>query len=147
MRENKHSIIVHCQFDKARPEIIRWGEGAWWPKNSLMKFMRQGQGPVQTGTRYRQIVLLPFAPSWDVDVEKMDAKSITRRFLNGMFCGSETVSLEPSVTSAGHFEVRYVMRYRISGLLNKMLWPMVFEHLHNRNIRTILQNLKIYLES
>ncbi|MFH0877338.1 MAG: hypothetical protein V1863_03855, partial [Candidatus Omnitrophota bacterium] len=72
-RQNSHSILIQCGFDKAYPEIVRWGEASWWPKKSLMKFERQGQGPVQTGTprinpcgiiqgtRYRQVVLLPFA--------------------------------------------------------------------------------------
>ncbi|MFH0876804.1 MAG: hypothetical protein V1863_01090, partial [Candidatus Omnitrophota bacterium] len=134
---------------------------SWWPKKSLMKFERQGQGPVQTGTprinpcgiiqgtRYRQVVLLPFAPSWNVEVEKLTDQSITRRFLNGMFCGSETVSLQAgtaTVASPGSLEVHYVMHYRLNGVLNKILWPLVFERLHNRNIEAILQSLKLYLE-
>lgn len=154
-KENKHSIIVHCHLKEALPEIILWGEAHWWPKNSLMRFLRSGSGIVSKGTprknpsgivrgtRYRQEVLLPFAPSWDVEVEKIDDKSIARRFLNGMFDGRETVSLE---FAKDGINVSYVMNYQINGLLNKILWPLVFERLHNRNIEAILASLKNYLE-
>lgn len=142
MKENRHSIVVHCDFDRVLPEIIRWGEAQWWPKDSLMRFVRKDSGPVVKGTRYKQQVLLPFAPSWDAEVENLDGKSITRRFLHGMFSGSETISLEPRGTE---LEVRYVMTYKINGLFNKILWPLVFERWHNRNIEAILANLKEYL--
>lgn len=154
-KENKHSIFVHCHLGEALSEIILWGEAGWWPKNSLMRFVRCGTGLVKEGTprknpsgivrgtRYKQEVLLPFAPSWEVKVEQIDDKSITRRFLNGMFDGNETVSLEPLRDGVN---VSYVMNYQINGFLNKILWPLVFERLHNRNIEEILANLKSYLE-
>ena len=142
-KENKHSILVHCLFQEAYPEIVLWGEASWWPKGSLMRFVRKDSGPVAMGTRYRQQVLLPFAPAWDVEVGGLDAGSITRQLLNGMFSGSETISLEPA---GPEIEIRYVMRYQINGVINKVMWPLVFERLHNRNIEEILSNLKKYLE-
>lgn len=143
-KENKHSIFVHCHLEEAYAQIILWGEAGWWPKNSLMRFVRcKNPSVIVRGTRYRQEVLLPFAPSWDVEVEKIDDKSITRRFLNGMFAGRETVSL---VSLKDGINVFYVMNYKINGLFNKIMWPLVFERLHNRNIEAILENLKKYLE-
>ena len=143
MKENSHSIIVHCQFKEALAEIIGWGESSWWPKNSLMRFVRQGSGPVQKGIRYRQEVLLPFAPSWDVEISQITASSITRRFLNGMFSGQETVSLKGEDSAIAVF---YKMIYEVNGILNKILWTLFFRRLHDKNIKAILANLKSFLE-
>jgi len=143
VKENNHSIIVHSKVKEALAEIISWGESSWWPKNSLMRFVRQGPRLVEKGTRYRQEVLLPFAPSWDVEVSSVTDLSITRRFLNGMFSGQETVSLkgqDPAVT------VFYKMTYEVNGILNKILWVLIFRRLHDRNIEAILASLKSFLE-
>ena len=125
------------------PEVILWGEASWWPKNSLMRFVRKDGKDVQKGTRYRQEVLLPFAPSWDVEVSALTGESITRLFLNGMFAGSEVVSLREQ---GEDIIVFYSMTYEVKGLLNKILWFIVFCRLHDRNIETILANLKEFLE-
>jgi hypothetical protein len=143
VKENRHSVIVHCQFKEALAEIIRWGEAPWWPKNSLMRFTRQDLGPVQKGTRYRQKVILPFAPSWDVEVTDVTAFSTTRRFLNGLFCGQETVRLQ---SEGETIKVFYAMIYEVNGIFNKILWALVFRRLHDNNIETILANLKDFLE-
>ena len=140
---NFHSIVIHCSLEEARPEIIQWGEARWWPKNSQMSFVRKTKTPVEKGTRYQQKVLLPFAPSWDVEVVALGEQSITRQFLNGMFRGSETVSIEPFGPDS---EIRYIMNYQINGLLNKILWSLVFERMHNKNIEAILSSLKEFLE-
>ncbi len=143
MLENRHSILIKCGEKEALCEIIRWGEASWWPKNSLMRFARQDTSAVKKGTRYQQRVLLPFAPSWGVEVQDLTDNSITRRFLDGMFAGSETVSLKKSWEG---IEVSYAMNYQINGLINRILWPLFFERLHNSNIRAILSNLKAFLE-
>lgn len=142
-RENRHSILIDARPGEVLYEIIRWGEAPWWPKNSLMRFIRQTPGAVQKGTRYTQKVLLAFAPSWDVEVEGITSESITRKFLNGMFEGGETVSLRPGDEG---IEVDYRMNYRVRGLLNRMMWLLVFQGLHNANIETILSHLKEFLE-
>lgn len=142
--ENRHSIFVHCKIQDALPEVIRWGEAGWWPKNSLMRFTRYGQGEVKIGARYQQKVALPFAPSWDAEVSEVSDTGITRRFLNGMFRGEETVSLKDAGDAC---EVCYVMKYNVCGFLNRVLWPLVFRRLHDKNIEEILGNLKKYLEA
>ena len=108
-----------------------------------MRFVRQGSGPVQKGVRYRQEVLLPFTPSWDVEVSQITAWSITRRFLNGMFSGQETVSLKGEDSAIAVF---YKMIYEVNGILNKILWTLFFRRLHDKNIKAILANLKSFLE-
>lgn len=142
-RENRHVILIKARPGEVLTEIIRWGEAAWWPKDSLMSFFRPLKGAVELGTRYRQKVLLPFAPSWDVEVTALSDKGITRKFLNGMFSGQETVSMKEGL---GGVEVNYLMHYRVNGAANSALWTLLFNKLHDRNIEAILKNLKEYSE-
>jgi hypothetical protein len=140
---NRHEIRIKSDKFLLAREIVLWGEASWWPKRSLMRFVRLSEGPVQKGTRYRQMVLLPFAPSWDVEVDSVAPTSITRRFLNGMFKGFETISFMPQEPAA---HVVYEMYYEVQGALNRLLWPVIFRKLHDRNIEEILAHLKKYLE-
>ena len=140
---NRHAIAIKCDGNALLKEIVLWGEAEWWPKKSLMRFERLTEGEIKNGTRYRQSVLLPFAPSWDVEVGDLNKNSITRAFLNGMFSGSETISFLPAHSG---FEVCYEMRYEVRGFLNRILWRLVFRNLHDQNIEAILHNLKEYLE-
>lgn len=143
MKENRHAVFVSAAPKDVLAEIVRWGEAGWWPKRSLMRFSRREQGPVTTGTRYRQEVLLPFAPSWDAEVIRISSCGITRRFLNGMFEGEETVAYR---ASGSRIEVTYAMTYEVRGLVNRLLWRLIFRRLHDENIALILKNLKAFLE-
>ena len=142
---NSHSVSVRSQRDRVVPEIILWGEASWWPKNCQMRFTRtNAPGVVKKGTRYRQSVLLPFAPSWNVEVTMVTPSSITRTFLDGMFRGHETVSVKSE--SEGML-VRYEMFYDLKGPLNKILWPLIFQRMHDANIEMILKSLKEHCET
>jgi len=143
MNENRHGVLVHSAPQAVFPEIVAWGEASWWPRRSLMRFVRLTDGFVGAGTRYRQEVRLPFAPSWDAKVTAVTMTSITRTFLNGMFNGFETVSLRPQ--AEGTF-VEYRMCYEIKGAANCVMWFLAFRYLHDANIRRILKNLKRFCE-
>ncbi len=145
MSLNRHVIIVKGDPGEILKEITVWGEASWWPNSSLMKFVRLNDNDkeVKKGTRYRQEVCLPLAPSWEVEVENLDAKSITRKFLNGMFRGFETISFSPC---SDGYEINYEMHYELQGVLNKLLWFILFRRLHDNNIEAILHNLKKYIE-
>lgn len=108
-----------------------------------MRFVRLTERPVQKGTRYRQEVLIPFAPVWDVEIENITDTSVTRRFLNGMFKGFETVSI---AVLRGTVEINYRMHYEVQGFLNRLLWQLFFQKLHDNNIEMILASLKEFLE-
>jgi len=142
-QDNKHDIVIKSDLASVRYEILWWGEAPWWPKNSLMRFVRLTERPLRKGTRYRQEVALLFAPTWEVEIDNLTDTSITRRFLNGMFTGFETVSL---IDRAGSIEVNYRMHYEVQGFLYNLLWPFVFKNLHDNNIELILDSLKTYLE-
>ena len=132
LKKNVHAIEIRSDVGRVLPQVLLWGEAAWWPKDSRMRFLRTtAAGAITVGTRYRQEVLLPFAPSWNVAVEGVTGSGITRRFLDGMFSGYETVTCKPV---KGGVVVSYEMFYRLNGLLNKVLWPLVFEKMHNANI-------------
>ncbi|HLD69728.1 MAG TPA: hypothetical protein VJA17_03085, partial [Candidatus Omnitrophota bacterium] len=120
-----------------------WGEALWWPKNSSMKFIRLTPGEIQAGTRYRQKVLLPLAPIWEVEVTRLiQGKEIERIFLNGIFKGKEIVTIEERYNGT---KVEYTMHYEVLGIWNQILWQLFFQKLHDRNIEMILQALQNYV--
>lgn len=142
---NHHFIFIEASADLIAPEIILWGEAQWWPKNSSMKFTRLTPGEIHVGTKYRQEVLLPLAPRWEVEVTRLvPGKAIERTFVNGMFKGKETVSLEERYNGT---KVEYAMHYEIVGILNPILWQLFFQKLHDQNIERILKSLRDYVTS
>jgi hypothetical protein len=144
METNRHAVLITTHdADSLTREIILWGEASWWPERSLMRFERLTSGDVRPGTRYLQKVSLPFGPKWNVEVGKITGSAITRRFLDGMFGGSETVSFSP--TSEG-MRVDYEMRCDVRGRMNRFLWRLVFRRLHDGNIEAILEALKRFME-
>ena len=142
-RLNHHFILIEAPADLIVPEVILWGEAVWWPKNSSMKFTRLTPGEIQAGTKYRQKVLLPLAPTWEAEVTRLvPGKEIERTFLNGMFKGKETVTLEERYNGT---KVEYVMHYEVLGILNRILWQLFFRKMHDRNIEMILKALQNYV--
>ena len=140
---NHHFVFIEAAGDLIAPEAILWGEADWWPRRSLMKFTRLTSGEIQLGTRYRQKVLLPFAPKWEAEVTQLiPGKAIERTFLNGIFKGKETVSLEERYNGT---KVEYAMRYEILGIGNQILWRLFFEKMHDRSIERIFKALQNYV--
>lgn len=154
--QNRHEVIIapvrsrtsDNVVNMAFREIVLWGESSWWPKKCLMKFVRLENSPIQKGTIYRQKVLLPFAPSWCAVVSDIvENKSISRKFLDGFLDGQETVSIDKlNNLGKGGVKVQYLMDYKVKGFVNKILWRLFFNKMHDRNIRLILERLKEYLE-
>ena len=144
-QNNKHEVLINTKdIDKAFGEIVLWGESVWWPKNCTMKFIRRGNSSIQRGTIYRQKVLLPFAPSWlAIVTDIIEKKSISRKFLDVLLDGQETISISPCDEK---LKIEYLMNYKIKGQLNNILWRLFFNGMHDNNIRLILKNLKEYLE-
>ena len=141
---NHHFILIEdASGALVAPEIISWGEAVWWPKKSFMMFTRLTPGEIQPGTKYRQKVTLPLGPAWDVEITRLiPGKEIERTFLNGIFKGKETVSLEERYNGT---KVDYLMRYEVVGIFNKILWQLIFQKMHDRNIERILKALEEYV--
>lgn len=138
---NRHFIFIEAQEKIVGPEVIRWGESSWWPKRCTMKFIRRTPGELRVGTRFEQRVV-PLGPRWEVEVTGLvENRRIERTFLNGLFHGREIVTSEGRLNGT---RVDYVMQYKIRGLFNKVLWPLVFRRLHDKNIQMILAALKEY---
>ena len=142
-KPNHHFILIEAPADLIALEVILWGEAIWWPKNSSMKFTRLTPGEIRAGTKYRQEVLLPFAPKWEVELTRLiPGKEVERTFLNGMFKGKETVTLEERYNGT---KVEYTMSYEVLGILNRILWQLFFRKMHDRNIEMILKALQNYV--
>lgn len=144
MKTNLHRITIRAEKEAVFHEVVVWGQASWWPKRSLMKFINLS-GPIEKGTKYLQKVMLPCGPSWHVQITGLvSMSSIRRDFLDGMFQGFETVSV---CEVKDGVEVCYNMNYEIQGRLNRILWRLIFEKLHDRNIEAVLNNLKEFLEN
>jgi len=143
MRVNEHRITIEAPASKVFKEIVIWGESSWWPKRSFMKFTNLSS-KIELGTIYLQKVLLPFAPCWHAQIVALEEpKYIKRAFLDGIFNGFEVVEL---AQDSGSCEVVYRMKYHLRGTVSTFMWKLIFRRLHNKNIVTILKNLKQYLE-
>ena len=68
-------------------------------------------------------------------------KEVTRKFLNGIFSGTDSVILEPKKEGV---EVKTVMDFDVNGYFNKLAWRFVFERMHDENLEKILKAMKGY---
>lgn len=127
-------------------ELLIWGESSWWPKKSLMQFINLS-GKREESSVYLQKTRLPLGPSWHTRNEVIDPQSlhIRRIYLDGMFEGFEELSVEKLKDNA--FKAVYKFSYHIKGLINKIMWNLMFKRLHIKNIDLILGSLKRYLET
>ena len=141
---NHHFVLVEAPEDVVGPEVILWGEASWWPQKCSMRFIKTTIGPLTLGTEYEQRVV-PRGPRWTVRVTKLiPGREIERTFLNGLFRGKETVKIEGRYNAT---RVLYDMQYEVNGIFNKVLWPLIFQKLHDKNIELILAALKDYAEN
>jgi hypothetical protein len=144
---------MHCLVQKitfrAQPEfvfaeMVKWQDADWWP-DIPMKFVRLPQKD-QEGALYLQRAEVPFGPQWHTRVSCVDRQKwyVRREFMDGMFKGGrEELSLRQNNSS---LEVAYQFCYQIRSPLQRILWNVLFQHLHRRNINTILHALKAYIE-
>jgi len=138
-------VIIASSPQSIFEELLIWGESSWWPKKSLMRFINLS-GTREESSVYLQKTRLPFGPSWHTRNEAVDSKNlrIRRIFLDGMFEGFEELSVERLQDNV--FKAVYAFNYRVKGLINKIMWNLVFKRLHIKNIDLILGSLKRYLE-
>ena len=139
---NYHFVLIEAPEEIVGPEVILWGEAPWWPQKCSMRFIRRSIGKLALGTEYEQRVV-PLGPHWNVRVTRIvPDREIERSFLNGMFRGKETVKIEGRYNGT---KVNYLMQFEVKGILNKILWVLLFRRLHDRNVEMILVALKNYV--
>ncbi len=139
---NHHFVLIEAPENVVGPEVMQWGEAPWWPPKCSMRFTRKTIGKLALGSEYEQKVI-PIGPRWHVKVTRLNPdREIERTFLNGMFRGKETVKIEGRYNGT---KVSYTMQYEVRGILNKILWVLIFHRLHDKNIEMILDALKNYV--
>jgi uncharacterized membrane protein len=143
---NHHSIVLKAPASVVFKELLHWGEAAWWPKDSPMRYTRITPGEdIRVGCRYRQKVHMPFGPQWDVEVISVtEGREFSHRFLNGMFEGVDRVYVIPAGDAAT--EVHFLMDFKVVGAVNRIMWSLVFRRMHDKNIGRILLALKRHVE-
>ena len=68
-------------------------------------------------------------------------KEVTRKFLNGIFSGTDSVILKPLKDG---IEVKAVMDFDVNGYFNKLAWRFIFKRMHDENVEKILRAMKGY---
>ena len=140
---NYHFVFIEVPFEFVAPEVMLWGEAQWWPKDFPVQYVRETQGEIQVGTCYKQKILKPVGLSWTVEVTKfVPNRLIERTFQKGILEGYEIVKVEERSNGA---RIDYELHYSLKGLINKILWPLVFEKHHDKNIEHLLLSLKNYM--
>jgi hypothetical protein len=140
-----HFILIEAPLHAVGPEIILWGEAAWWPKKSKLQFARINPGDIQTGTRYQARLLAFRAPLWEVEVTNLvDDQEIQRTFSHRRFKIKENLNLEERYNGT---KVNYWLTYNIQGLFHRILWRVLFQRFYNQSVMMALASLKDYIES
>ena len=138
-------VVIASNPQAIFEELLIWGEASWWPKEALMRFINLS-GKREEATVYLQKTKLPFGPAWHTRNEIIDNQNlrIRRIFLDGMFDGFEELIVERLQENV--FKAIYIFNYQVKGLINKVMWSLIFKRLHIKNINLILNSLKRYLE-
>ncbi|MCK5581782.1 MAG: hypothetical protein KAJ18_10985 [Candidatus Omnitrophica bacterium] len=142
---NHQFFFVEVPVHIVAPQAMLWGESEWWPKANSMRFIRDGEpGEVQEGMQYCQVIAKPIPKKWKVEVSQVVSNRLVRRlFKNGMFKGGyEIVRIEERANGT---RIDYEMHYSIKGLLNKVLWTLIYQRQYEKNVEMALSALKEYV--
>ncbi len=140
----RHFIFIEVPVEIVAPEALPWGESAWWPKRCLMRYKRIHGDGIAVGTRYRLQIRKPLTPSWLVEITRLeDDRLVERTFRSGMFQGREILQVEERANGT---RIEYTLFYRIRGLFNRILWPLLYRKQHDADLEMIFKALKDHVE-
>ncbi len=139
-----HFVFVEVPMEVVAPLVIQWGESPWWPaKGCSIQYIRKTPGELQMGTRFRQRILKPLAPGWDVEVAQLiPGRHLQLKFLNGPLRGYEDIKLEWRYNGT---RVDYELHYQTRGLVNKVFWPIYCQKIYDNSIKVVFATLKEYI--
>lgn len=133
-------VFVEVPIEYVGPQVALWGEASWWPKNCLWKYIKETEGEVRVGTRYRIKIQKPSAADWVAEVTQLVPNCLIEyTFKAGMFRGYQVIKLEERANGT---RVDFALHFRVSGLLNAFLWPFVYQKQYEETIMQVLNALK-----
>ncbi len=137
---NRHFVFIEAPKACVVHAALLWGEGEWWPKDSVAQFQRQTNGGLQVGAQYLLMITKPLNIKFLLEVTKYDPqKFVERTFKSGMIVGCEWTKVEERSNGT---RVDYELQYKIKGLFSKVLWNLFLKKMHENSIKTILACLK-----
>ena len=138
---NYHFFFVEVPIDIVGPEAMAWGQGTWWPQKSLTHFVKAAEGEVGVGTRFKIKIAKPMTPAVLVEITNFIPNNILEfTFKSGMFKGGhEVIKIEERANGT---RVDYTLNYRIKGILNQILWPLLYHKQYAENSKLIMTVLK-----
>ena len=137
---NHNFFFVEVPFNIVGPEAMAWGEGSWWPKNSLTQFSRISDGELNVGTRFKMKIMKPVPAALTVEVTKfVPNKILELTFKSGIFKGGyEVIKLEERTNGT---RLDYEFHSRAKGVLNQVL-SLLYQNPYAENAKLILSSLK-----
>lgn len=145
LKLNHHFVFIEASINAVGPEAMSWGEASWWPQDSRLQFRRLGEGTLEIGTQFEMKVKGFMGPTFVAEVTQLIPNRLLElTYRKGFIIGQESIRIEERANGT---RIDYELKYRITGLLNVVLWNLFFQKAHDRNLRQILDALKEYIMS
>ena len=135
-----HFVFIEEPFDKVAPELMKWEESSWWPKNAGIAVVRSPSGPIQVGTIFQYKL---GARGWTSEVVRFSPnRLLASTFKSGLLQGAEAISIEERANGT---RVEYEIRYQIKNLVDKIIWMFVGERVYSKAMKKILAAFRNYM--
>jgi hypothetical protein len=140
---NRHFIFIEVPFEYVAPFAIQWGQGEWWPEKCPLRFVKETQGETRVGSTFLLRKKNAKSGGWLVEVTNFSPNRLLEHtFRSGIFVGQETINIGERANGT---RIDYELRFQVRGLINKLLWPIVFQKQHDQNVELILHSLKDFV--
>ena len=129
---DRQFIFIEAPINIAGPASVLWGDAAWWPKNSLIRFKRLSQQELGLGVTYETSLNFPIPQKWLAEVTQYEpGRLVVRTFKEGFFTGFESVRAEERANGT---RVEYELHYAIPDQIKKILWDLFLRKIYIANI-------------
>ncbi len=136
-------VFIEAPLEKVAAEIFRWDKSAWWPRESVLRYIPETPGGMKEGSRYTVKMLIPLADDLKVEVTNMNPKNgLVMEFNEGMLEGNELIILEGRYNGT---RVNYILDYTVKGLLRSFIWNVFVKSRYLQSMKNILEHMKRYV--
>jgi len=139
----RYFIFVEVPAEQVYQEVLLWDRSEWWPKNSVLKIIRLGDGQPEQGMQFKMYLILPFLFLNHLELNSLvPQQELNFIFVKGSLKGSQVIRIE---ARSNGIKVEYELSYQIQGLLNKIFWAMFWGPIFAKGIQGIFNSLKKHI--
>lgn len=133
-------IFIEAPIEAVSPQAVRWGEGEWWPKESVLYCLRKVPGDLQLGAQYKIKMLIPLAKDLEMEISKFSpSREIEWTYTKGILQGKQWLLMEGRYNGT---RVEFILEYQIKGFLNRVAWRFLFKQKFLDAVKLSLQALQ-----